>query len=93
MQLNGFYSRSFLDFHGINVAVYVGFHHSHTQAVLDAPDKLDECSCLAAAGRGHEIEQKYSLALQLGTEFIGLAAVLLEYAFFNFYDSYFAHYV
>lgn len=61
----------------------VGLHDADAQIVLQGVDGRHEGRGLAAAGRGHEVEQEGVILLELFTQQVGLPVVVFKNALFD----------
>ena len=67
----------------IDVRVDVGLHDTDAQIVLQGVNGRHEGRGLAAAGRGHEVEQEGVILLELFAQQVGLPVVVFKNALFN----------
>ena len=72
------------DGRGVDVGVDIGLHDADAQIVLQGVDGRHEGRGLAAAGRGHEVEQEGVIALEFFAQQICLPVVVFKNALFDF---------
>ena len=75
---------SWMTFAPLVEMVDVGLHDADAQVVLQGVDGRHEGRGLAAAGRGHEVEQEGVIALELFAQQICLTVVVFKNALFDF---------
>ena len=73
----------------VNVAVNIGLHNAYLDLVLQRGNSRLESCRLAGSGRGHEVEQKYALLLELAAQLVRLLVVIFENTLLDF-ENYFS---
>ena len=70
----------------VHVGVDVCLHHADAQLILERFKRAQQRHRLAAARRGHQVQQKRSVLLELRAKACGLAVVVGEDALFHLDD-------